>query len=395
MRTDDNGVTQTGGAAPPLGRRLCVLILNWRDCAHPKAGGAERVTHEIARRWVSWGHQVTLFSAAFPGAVGEQYVDGVRIVRRGSQATVHWEAYWYYRGQHGGAYDVVIDEVNTIPFFAPLYARCPVVMFSHQLAREVWRYEAPFPLSAVGYLAEPLYLQVYRCVPIMTVSRSTRTDLRRLGLRGPCRVIPEAVDTRAPEVLPDLGSKEDALTLVFVGRVVPSKRVDHIVRALALIRRSQRPGAGPARLWIVGSWDDEYRRTLDCLIATLGLRDQVTFFGRVDEAAKERLLARAHVFVMASVREGWGLVVTEANVLGTPAVVYDVPGLRDSTIDEQTGVVCRRNTPSDLAAAIVALHVEPERYLRLRRQAWAMAKQLNWDQTARAAWEAVEAFVTA
>ncbi len=388
--TDPDGA---GGAARS-GPSRRVLILNWRDIAHPKAGGAERVTHEIARRWVAWGYRVTLFSAAFPGSSAEEDVDGVRVVRRGSQTTVHWEAYRYYRGQHRDAFDVIIDEVNTIPFFAPLYARCPVVMFSHQLAREVWRYEAPFPLNALGYVAEPLYLQAYRRVPIMTVSRSTRNDLRQLGLQGPCRVIPEAIDTRAPAVLPDVASKEDRLTLVFVGRVVPSKRVDHLIRALALVRRSGCRGATQARLWVIGAWDGAYRRTLDQLVSTLGLRADVTFFGHVDEATKERLLARAQVFVMASVREGWGLAVTEANALGTPAVVYDVPGLRDSTIDEQTGVVCRRNTPSDMAAAIVALQAESERYLRLRRQAWAMAKQLNWDQTARAAWEAVEASVS-
>ena len=366
-----------------------MLILNWRDITHPQGGGAEKVTHEIARRWAAWGHQVTIFCAAYPGSLAAQEIDGVRLIRRGTQATVHLAAYRYYRLAGRGRYDLILDEVNTIPFFAPLYAREPVVMFTHQLAREIWRYEAPFPLSAVGYAAEPLYLQAYRRTPVLTVSASTRDDLRRLGLGGPVHVIPEAVDTRALEVLSPVADKEHILTLVFVGRVVPSKRVDHIVRALGTLRgRAGDARLGRARLWIVGTWDDAYRRRLDGLIAGLGLGEAVTFWGRVDEAHKEDLLTRAHLCVMTSVREGWGLVVTEANLRGTPAVVYDVAGLRDSTQDGETGVVCRPH-PEALAQAIGALARDPARYARLRARAWQVARELSWDQTARAAWDAV------
>src|SRR5438105_333223 len=131
-------------AAGSLQRRI--LILNWRDISHPRAGGAEKVTHEIARRWVAWGHHVTLFCAAYTGGAPQESIDGVQVVRRGCQHTVHWHGYRRYAAHVRGRYDLIVDEVNTIPFFAPLYAREPVIMYSNQLAREVWRYEAPFPL---------------------------------------------------------------------------------------------------------------------------------------------------------------------------------------------------------------------------------------------------------
>lgn len=363
-----------------------VLILNWRDITHPRAGGAEKVTHEIARRWVAWGHEVTVFCASYPGAAPEEMVDGVRVLRRGRQHTVHWEAYRYYRRHLRGRCDVILDEVNTIPFFAPLYASEPVLMFVHQLAREVWHYEAPFPLSTAGYIAEPLYLQAYRRTPVITVSASTRDDLRRLGLAGRCHIIPESVDTRALEELPPLSTKESGLTLAFVGRVVPSKRVDHIIRALAALRRA----GVESRLWVIGSCDDVYRRVLDRRIADLRLGDDVTFWGYADRVTKEWMLARAHLLVMTSVREGWGLVVTEANRLGTPAVVYDVPGLRDSTRDGETGLVCDNTTPAALARAVAALWRDTDLYERLRHGAWAVAREYNWDRTAREAWLAVE-----
>lgn len=363
-----------------------ILILNWRDIAHPRAGGAEKVTHEMARRWVTWGHQVTLFCASYPGGRAEEVIDGVRVIRRGHQHTVHWEAYRYYRRHVQGRCDAIIDEVNTIPFFAPLYAREPVIMYSNQLARDVWRYEARFPLNVAGYMLEPLYLQAYRHTPVMTISRSTEDDLRRLGLSGPYTIIPMSIDTRAPEALPALDTKEPCLTLLFAGRVVPSKRVDHIIRALRQLRQTD---TVDAQLWIIGAWDETYRRMLDRQIADLGLSGHVTFWGRVDVTTKESLMARAHIFVMTSVREGWGLVVTEANALGTPAVVYDVPGLRDSTCDGETGLICRGNTPSALAQTILALHEDPSLYARLRHCAWVAARELDWDKTAQTAWNAL------
>lgn len=376
--------------ALPAARSRHIVILNWRDVTHPDGGGAERVTHEIARRWVEWGHRVTLFCARYPGALAEEVIDGVRVVRRGRQQTVHWEAYRYYRRHLRGRCDVIIDEVNTIPFMAPLYAREPVIMYSNQLAREVWRYEAPFPLSTVGYLAEPVYLQAYRRTPVMTISRSTERDLRGLGLSGPYHIIPMAIDMAAPDRLPPVAVKEPNLTLAFVGRVVPSKRVDHLVRALACIHRA---GHRDARLWIIGGWDEGYRRALDRRISGLGLMDHITFFGRVDIATKENLLTRAHIFAMTSVREGWGLVVTEANAMGTPAVVYDVPGLRDSTINGETGIVCGCNTPEALARAAVDLQANPARYALTRERAWQAAAELSWDHTARVAWNVVETCV--
>src|SRR5437764_5307926 len=99
-------------ACPPTTapKQRCILILNWRDITHPRAGGAERVTHEIARRWVAWGHQVTLFCAAYHGGSPHEVLDGVRVVRRGRHPTVHWEAYQHYRTHFQGRCDIIIDE---------------------------------------------------------------------------------------------------------------------------------------------------------------------------------------------------------------------------------------------------------------------------------------------
>jgi glycosyltransferase involved in cell wall biosynthesis len=86
---------------------------------------------------------------------------------------------------------------------------------------------------------------------------------------------------------------------------------------------------------------------------------------------------------MASVREGWGRVVTEANSLGTPAVVYDRPGLRDSTVHEQTGLITRPD-PSSLAAGIVRALTEQGLYERLQTGAWEWSRQFTWERASEA-----------
>src|SRR6202022_5190849 len=105
-----------------------ILLLNWRDPMHPRAGGAEVFTYEIAKRLVSGGDSVEWFSAAVPGAPTEEARDGIRFVRAGRQWTVHWHAFRRYHGKLRARFDVVIDQVNTIPFFTPVWADVPAFM---------------------------------------------------------------------------------------------------------------------------------------------------------------------------------------------------------------------------------------------------------------------------
>ena len=146
-------------------------------------GGAEVFTYEVAKRWVASGHQVSLFTSKFPGCKDEEIVDGIRIVRAGGRFTVYRQARRYYskRFKKEG-FDVIIDEINTQPFFAPKFAKNgeKVVALIHQLAREFWFYETPFPVSYIGYhFLENRWLKQYVNVSTVTVSESTRTGFVR------------------------------------------------------------------------------------------------------------------------------------------------------------------------------------------------------------------------
>jgi glycosyltransferase involved in cell wall biosynthesis len=359
-----------------------ILILNWRDTRSARGGGAERVTQEVASRLVARGHEVTWLSSAQAGLPSEEVLDGVTIVRRGSELTTRLHAPRLARA----GFDVVVDAINTVPYLAPLWARVPTVVFFHQLARDVWWYEAPRAVAAFGWTIEPLYLQVYRRTPAVTVSDSTRKDLRRFGLKERIDVIPLAVDR--PEAEPDFAAKPLTGNLVGIGRLRPSKRFDHAIRAL----RSLRSTHPHARLDLIGSGSEHDR--LAALAGELGLGDAVRLLGAVGSDERDAILREADAVIGTSVREGWGLTVTEGAVLGTPAVVYDIPGFRDSVVDGRTGIVTKP-TPDGLADGVRRLLADPAAYDAIRRRAYERALATSWDDTATAFEAALGAAVSA
>jgi glycosyltransferase involved in cell wall biosynthesis len=347
---------------------LQVLILNWRDVRNPRAGGAELLTHELAKRLVARGDQVSWFTSRPSGAPSEEVVDGVSIVRRGSELTTRFHAPRFGARR---SWDIVVEEINTLPWLSPMWARSRTLLLIPQLARDVWWYEAPLPVAALGYAAEPIYLAAYRRTEAVTISRSTLDDLRDLGTTAPIHVIPMASSTPA---LPRLPPKMLTPRLVIVGRLVASKRVDHAIRALARLRRS----IPDASLVVVGEGPE--RDGLERLTRELDLDGAVKFTGRVSERRKAGILADATILTACAVREGWGLTVTEAARLGTPSICYRIPGLRDAVVDGRTGILTDP-TPEALADATKALIAEPGRYQHLRDAAWRHNSALSWERT--------------
>lgn len=343
-----------------------ILWFNWRDIRNPEAGGAEVYTHEVARRLVERGHEVTLFAAGFRGCVREEEVDGVRVVRSGGRMSVYLRARGFYR--RDSAWDVVVDEINTLPFLTPRFAdSSKVVALIHQLAREFWFYETPFPISLIGYhFLEDFMLSHYRELPTITVSESTKLDLERIGFRR-VFVVPNGVDIEPVDELPE---KSERPTIIFLGRMKRAKKPQDVVEAFRLVKRE----VGDAQLWMVG--DGYLRRRLE------GRDKGVRFFGYVDRKTREMLLRRAWLIAVPGVREGWGQVVTQANALATPAVGYDIPGLRDSIRHGYNGLLVDGGDIHAFAEAMVRLLTDDELRLRLSRNAIEWARRFSWDKSA-------------
>jgi glycosyltransferase involved in cell wall biosynthesis len=350
---------------------LKVLWFNWRCWLNPEMGGAEVFTREVAKRWVKRGHEVTLFTSEFPNCKREEVLDGVRVVRSGGRFSVYWRAKKYYRERFSKeGYDVVVDEINTRPFFTPKFVNNgeKIVALIHQLAREYWFFETPFPVSYVGYyFLEDKWLRNYVDVPTVTVSESTRRDLFGLGFRKVC-VVPEGLNFKPFDVVPE---KEAHPVVVYVGRLKRAKRPDHAVRAFRIVREK----VPDAELWVLG--DGPYRMDLEG-IACEGVR----FFGGLSDVERRERVGRSWVLVNPSVREGWSLNVVEANAHGTPCVAYDVAGLRDSVRDGVTGVLVGSGDSEGLAQALVGVLGDEELRLGLSKNSLEYARGFSWDKTA-------------
>lgn len=366
----------TQGLSSIAGRRI--LFLNWRDMSHPRAGGAEVYAEQVAERFVDAGAAVTLFTSQFPGAPLAELRGGYEIVRGGGTFGVYARAAQHLR-QARRSYDAVVDFQNGIPFFAPLFTgrRTAVVCVIHHVHQEQFALHFPWPASRVGqFLEGPVSRRVYRNRPLVTVSPSTRRDVRRqLRLRGPIHVVPNGLVEPTVDEPPVERSRTPRIAVT--SRLVSHKRFDLLLEALpALLVHWP-----DLRVDIAG--DGPERSVLERRSTELGLQRTVRFHGFVDTDSRNRLVREAWLTVSPSQAEGWGLTIIEANAAGVPAVAFDVPGLRDSIVDGETGwlIPPDRALSDGLDVALRVLQDEQSSAVWAERcRAWA--RRFSWDSTA-------------
>jgi len=356
-----------------------ILIFNWKDRKNPLAGGAEIVTEELLKRLVKNGHRATLLTSKFKGCQNKEIIDGYEIIRVGGRRTVYRQAYRYYKKYLQGKFDLVIDEINTIPFFAKFYAKEKNILFIHQLCREIWFYEMFFPLNLIGYLIEPIYLWLLRDREVITVSESTKKDLLKYGFKKEnIYIISEGIEIESLKELPEIEEiKEKEPTILFLGAIKAMKRPDRVIKSFELAKK----GIKNLKLWIAGGGDGKYFKKIMRLINNSKYKKDIIYFGKVEKEEKIKLLQKVHLLCATSIKEGWGLIVTEANSQGTPAIVYNVDGLRDSVKNNETGLILQQNTSENLVENIIELLNGQEKYQTLRKNAWQWSKKINFERS--------------
>jgi glycosyltransferase involved in cell wall biosynthesis len=349
---------------------LNIIWFNWRDIKNPHFGGAEVLTHEIATRLTKKGdYDITLFTSYFPGSLRSESLDGIKILRDGGIYTVYEKAKKFYK-KNKDRYDVVIDEINGKPFLTPKYVKLekPIIALIHSTTAKQFLYELSFPANYLCYYYfEKRWLSCYKNIPTVTVSHSSKTELENLGFKR-ISVIPQGLSKHP---LPSLPQKESLPTVLFVGRLKRHKLPDHAILAFLSIKK-QIPNA---RLWVIG--DGYMRKKLQEKYDAPDVR----FYGQVNSEVKYELLSKAHVTLVPATHEGWGLVVTESNSVGTPVVAYDVPGLRDSVKDGETGILANDRSPESLASSATSLLRDQSLLEKFSRNALSFSKQFSWDTT--------------
>ncbi|MFF5492559.1 glycosyltransferase family 4 protein [Streptomyces aquilus] len=360
LRATHPAASQHPSALPPPPRRI--VFLAHRDLGNPAAGGSELLVDRLADGLTRLGHQVTLLCG------GPASYRDYRVVSAGGELGHFLRARSAFSRQVGDC-DLLVEVCNGMPYFAPVWHRGPTLCLVNHVHTDLWtmRFGGPMaPAARLGRRLEHWALTgaQHRSL-LVAVSPSTAQALRGIGVeRERIRVVHNGVEEPGPRA-----DRSPEPLFVAVGRLVEYKRIDLLLRLWERVR----PVTG-GRLVIVG--DGPERERLQQLAGP-----GVEFTGHVSEAEKHRLLCEAWLLMHPSAVEGWGLVVTEAATRETPTVAFDVPGLRDSVVDGETGVLARGE--SSFAAAWCTLALSGERRELMGKSAREHAARYRWDRTVR------------
>lgn len=355
-------------------------MLNWKDIKHPQVGGAEIIVYEIAKRMVKDGHKVTLFCRRFIYSKQEEIIDGIHVVRRGNLITMYLHAiayYWTLRNKP----DLVIDMSNTIYWQTPLWAfKSKKIAYLNQLALDVFKYEYNWVLALFGGIAEKLQYLTYKNTPFICYSESTKQDLEAMGVpEKNISVFSLGIDHKRYKP----GEKAKYPLFLCVSRLVKMKRTDLVIKAMKYVVAKHKN----AKLAIVGYGYD--RKRLELLRNYLELENNVffqdeniLFFGQNVKDEKVKTMQAAWALVFPSVKEGWGMTVTECAACGTPTIATNVTGLKDSVVNGKTGVLVSENpTPEEIANEMMKLIENEKLRSDMSKNAILWSKQFDWDRS--------------
>lgn len=353
-----------------------IVWFSWKDLSHPEAGGAETVSGELMKNLAKDGHSVKLITARHKGSKASDIKDGIEVIRVGGRFTVYLAACAYYLRHLKHWPDIIIDEMNTIPFFTGLYVKSAKrILLTYQLAREVWLYQMPFPFSRVGYLLEPLMLRIINHTydAVLTESNSTRQDLIKYGFSNvhTFRVGMDLAPVHA------LANKQPSGKVLSLGAIRPMKRTLDIVKAFEVARDAN----NELTLALAGDTNSNYAKKVLEYIQKSRHSLAIDVRGRVSMQEKQDLMISSDTIVVTSIKEGWGLIITEAGSQGTPAIAYDADGLRDSVVDNETGLLAPSGNYEALGEKINILLADPIRYSAIRTAAWKYSKQFTFENS--------------
>ncbi len=356
-----------------------ILILNWKDIKNPDVGGAEVIVYELAKRLGQKGHQITWFSRKFKGCRQEEDVEGIHIVRYGNTLTTYLYAPFYYWTHEKP--DLVIDMSNTICWQTPLWAfRSKRIAYLNQLGQEVFYYEYSLLTALLGYIFERVQYLSYKSTNFLVYSESTREDLVKIGItRRNIKVFTIGVDHS--RYIPGRKSKQPLF--ICVSRLVRMKRTSLVIQAMDIVRKA----FPEAKLKVMGYGYE--RKALEILRNKLRLNknvifqdEDILFFEKNAKDQKVRLMQEAWALIFPSVKEGWGMTVTECAACGTPTIASKVTGLKDSVKDGQTGILVSKNpTPNEIASEMIRLIENDKLRERLSKEAIKYSKKFTWEKS--------------
>jgi glycosyltransferase involved in cell wall biosynthesis len=357
-----------------------VAVLNFREPSQSVAGGAEEYAWQVGRYMVDQGASVHFLTSRERGQLGSERRDGIELRRRGNRYLVYLLVpLWMLLRRR--RFDVVIDCMNGIPFFAPLVVsrRTAVISLVHHVHDRQFYAFFPRWIARIGCFIEgPVARLLYRSRTTVTVSESSRTELReRLGWLAPIEVIPNGSPAARPVATDVDGERVRGDPVVaYLGRLVGHKRVERVVELVAELGETW----PDLHVHVIGR-GPEYE-PLARRADALGVSSRVRLHGFLAEPEKNAVLRTARLNVTASEFEGWGLTVIEAAALGVPTVAYDVAGLRDSIRDGVTGwLVQDGESLADVVNRALKELEDPVRRAEVQQACRSWAAEFSWGRT--------------
>lgn len=355
---------------------LRFLVINWRDIKNPEAGGAEIHLHEIFKRIVQHGHQVTLLTSKYNGCKRGEIIDGIRVIRIGTKLTFLFSAFFYYITRFGfgkNNFDFIIDDISKIPVFTPLYVKKPIIAIIHHIHGKTLFKELPFFMAVFAYICEWLMPFFYKKIPIITVSESTRNELILKGIpKSNIEIIYNGVNHEL--YVP--GKKSEKPLIIYIGRVKKYKQLEDLIKAFNIIRNNGKN----IELIIAGRGD--YHEELKNLVKKMSIdSNSIKIYKNITEQEKISLLQKGWIYAITSMKEGWGISIIEANACGTPIIAYRVSGLKDAVKNGQTGLLVKNGDIKELANTIEMLLSNTELREKLTNNTTEWAKKFDWNKS--------------
>ena len=350
--------------------KMNILVINWQDWENPFAGGAEVYLYEIFSRLIKRGHAVKLLVSRAPGQARHEILNGFNIYRIGRRENFNFFVPGALRSllRHHKI-EIIVDDLNKIPFYSPLFTRKKVVpMLMHLFRKTIYRETNPIFASYV-FLTEIVIRWFYPSSNFISISESTAEDLRGIGIDNKIDVVHCGMPQK-----PSLSRIERQKNLIaYVGRVKKYKSIDHFIKAVARIKKQRDIDA-----IIVG--DGDAKEELEGLSQKLKL--DIKFTGFLSEEEKYSIYSTARVIVQPSVKEGWGLTAIEAQSCSTPVVCADSPGLREVVVDGKSGFLYAYGDIEKFADRIIELMDDDVKWNKFSKAAQQWARKFSWDNAA-------------
>jgi glycosyltransferase involved in cell wall biosynthesis len=365
-------IDKLGDLAARAGLRR-ISMLAWRDLDDPEAGGSEVHASTVASLWGQAGIEVTMRTSHAPGRAQVAWRDGYRVIRKAGRYMVFPRAAFSEMMRWHGARDGLVEIWNGMPFFSPLWAHGPRVVWLHHVHDSMWQMTLPPRLAAAGHTIESrLAPPLYHSTSIVTLSESSKRELIEKLHFTPNRitVVPPGVDGRFSPG----GEKSPTPLVVAVGRLVPVKRFHYLVDALTELK----PRHPNLEAVIVG--DGYLRDELETQVREAGAEQWLRLPGRLDDAELVSLYRRAWAVASASAHEGWGMTLTEAASCGTPAIATRIAGHADAVDEGRSGLLV--DDPRQFASALEPVIADSARREQLTQGALEHAARFTWGATA-------------